>query len=155
MAEEEDRPSSGFKRSFAPARKLAVSSGQFKFSTKILAGMVRWSEPVRMVLGNIRESPTNQKIEQGILIRTPVPCLGAGWPPLCPGGYAPRFDPRPRGVLPQALRALFLGGAAPVPLFLLVRVTKNPQPLSSTTYLRGEEVCLATRLGQIDVAEAN
>ena len=45
---------------FAPARKLAVSSGQFKFSTKILAGMVRWSEPVRMVLGNIRESPTNQ-----------------------------------------------------------------------------------------------
>ena len=30
-------------------------------------------------------------------------------------GYAPRFDPRPRGVLPQALRALFLGGAAPVP----------------------------------------
>ena len=60
------------------------------------------------------------------------------------------------GVLPQALRALFLGGAAPgTPLFLLVRVTKNPQPLSSTTYLRGEEVCLATRLGQIDVAEAN
>ena len=61
MAEEEDRPSSGFAKDlFAPARKLAVSSGQFKFSTKILAGMVRWSEPVRMVLGNIRESPTNQ-----------------------------------------------------------------------------------------------
>ena len=72
-----------------------------------------------------------------------------------PRGYAPRFDPQTQGVLPQALRALFLGAQPRCPLFLLVQVTKNPQPLSSTTYLRGEEVCLATRLGQIDVAEAN
>ena len=77
--------------------------------------MVRWSEPVRMVLGNIRESPTNQKIEQGILIRTPVPCLGAGGGLLFARGMPPRFDPQTQGVLPQALRALFLGGAAPGP----------------------------------------
>ena len=30
-------------------------------------------------------------------------------------GMPPRFDPQTQGVLPQALRALFLGGAAPVP----------------------------------------
>ena len=64
--------------------------------------------------------------------------------------------PRPRGGLALALRALFLGGAAPgAPCSSWYGVTKNPQPLSSTTYLRGEEVCLASRLGQIDVAEAN
>ena len=117
MAEEEDRPSSDSPKIFAPARKLAVSSGQFKFSTKILAGMVRWSEPVRMVLGNIR-SPQPIKIEQGILIRTPVPCLGPGGL-LCPGGMPPRFDPQTQGVLPQALRALFSGAqprCPPVPL---------------------------------------
>ena len=72
-----------------------------------------------------------------------------------PQGYAPRFDPQTQGVLPQALRALFRGRSPRCPLFLLVRSNQNPQPLSSTTYLRGEEVCLATRLGQIDVAEAN
>ena len=48
----------------------------------------------------------------------------------------PRFDPQTQGVLPQALRALFLEAQPQCPLFLLVRVTKNPQPLSSTTYLR-------------------
>ena len=59
-----------------------------------------------------------------------VPSLFQGVYPLDP-------TPRPRGGLALALRALFLGGAAPgAPLFLLVRVTKNPQPLSSTTYLR-------------------
>ena len=42
MAEEEDRPSSGF-AILAPARKLAVRSGQFKFSTKIFGGNGRWS----------------------------------------------------------------------------------------------------------------
>ena len=60
------------------------------------------------------------------------------------------------GVLPQALRYLVLGGRSPrCPLFLLVRSNQKPPTPSSTTYLRGEEVCLATRLGQIDVAEAN
>ena len=73
----------------------------------------------------------------------------------CPGGMPPRFDPQTQGVLPQALRALFSGAQPRCPLFLLVRSKLKPQPLSSTTYLRGEEVCLATRLGQIDVAEAN
>ena len=68
MAEEEQAVFWIRQKILAPARKLAVSSGQFKFSAKILAGMVRWSKPVRMVLGNIS---------------------------------APRFDPRPRGVLPQ------------------------------------------------------
>ena len=72
-----------------------------------------------------------------------------------PRGMPLDSTPRPRGVLPQALRALFLGAQPRCPLFLLVRSNQNPQPLSSTTYLRGEEVCLATRLGQIDVAEAN
>ena len=72
-----------------------------------------------------------------------------------PRGMPPRFDPQTQGVLPQALRALFLGAQPRCPLFLLVRSNQSPQPLSSTTYLRGEEVCLATRLGQIDVAEAN
>ena len=45
-----------------------------------------------------------------------------------PRGYAPRFiPPDPGGVLPQALRALFLGGAAPgAPLFLLVRSNQKP-----------------------------
>ena len=52
-----------------------------------------------------------------------------------PRGMPPRFDPRPRG-LASGLEGLVPRGAAPVPLFLLVRVTKNPQPLSSTTYLR-------------------
>ena len=80
--------------------------------------------------------------------------LRAGWPP-CPGGMPPRFDPQTQGVLPQALRACSRGGSPRCPLFLLVRSNQKPQPLSSTTYLRGEEVCLATRLGQIDVAEAN
>ena len=32
-----------------------------------------------------------------------------------PRGMPPRFDPQTQGVLPQALRALFLGGAAPGP----------------------------------------
>ena len=63
--------------------------------------------------------------------------------------------PRPRG-LASGLEGLVPRGRSPgAPLFLLVRVTNHPQPLSSTTYLRGEEVCLASRLGQIDVAEAN
>ena len=54
-----------------------------------------------------------------------------------PRGMPPRFDPQTQGVLPQALRALFLGGAAPVPpCSSWYGVTKNPQPLSSTTYLR-------------------
>ena len=70
-------------------------------------------------------------------------------------GVCPRFDPQTQGVLPQALRALFLGAQPQCPCSSWYGVTKNPQPLSSTTYLRGEEVCLATRLGQIDVAEAN
>ena len=69
-------------------------------------------------------------------------------------GYALDSTPRPRG-LASGLGALFLGAQPRCPLFLLVRSNQNPQPLSSTTYLRGEEVCLATRLGQIDVAEAN
>ena len=61
MAEEEDRPSSGFAKDLLPpARKLAVSSGQFKFSTKIFGGNGPMVRAVRMVLGNIRESPTNQ-----------------------------------------------------------------------------------------------
>ena len=117
MAEEEDRPSSGFAKDLAPARKLAVSSGQFKFSTKILAGMVRWSEPVRMVLGNIR-SPQPIKIEQGILIRTPVPCLGAGWPPLPRGGMPLDSTPDPGG-LASGLEGLLSGAqprCPPVPL---------------------------------------
>ena len=93
-------------------------------------------EPVRMVLGNIRESPTNQKIEQGILIRTPVPCLGAGWPPLCPGVCPLDSTPRPRGVLPQALRALFLGAqprCPPVPLG-----TGNQKPPTPLLYYLSE-----------------
>ena len=53
-----------------------------------------------------------------------------------PRGMPPRFDPQTQGVLPQALRALFLGGAAPVPPVPLGTGNKNPQPLSSTTYLR-------------------
>ena len=46
-----------------------------------------------------------------------------------PRGVCPLDStPRPRGgVLPQALRALFLGGAAPgAPLFLLVRSNQKP-----------------------------
>ena len=75
---------------------------------------------------------------------------------LCPGGMPPRFDPQTQGGLASGLEGLVLGGAAPgAPCSSWYGVTKNPQPLSSTTYLRGEEVCLATRLGQIDVAEAN
>ena len=70
-------------------------------------------------------------------------------------GYTPRSDPQTQGGLALALRALFLGGAAPVPPVPLGTGNQKPPPLSSTTYLRGEEVCLATRLGQIDVAEAN
>ena len=63
--------------------------------------------------------------------------------------------PRPRGSS-LGLEGLVPRGRSPeCPLFLLVRSNQKPQPLSSTTYLRGEEVCLATRLGQIDVAEAN
>ena len=75
---------------------------------------------------------------------------------FCPGGMPPRFDPQTQGGLASGLEGLVLGGAAPgAPCSSWYGVTKNPQPLSSTTYLRGEEVCLATRLGQIDVAEAN
>ena len=66
-----------------------------------------------------------------------------------PQGYAPLDStPRPRGVLPQALRACSRGRSPGAPCSSWYGVTKNPQPLSSTTYLRGEEVCLATRLGQ-------
>ena len=54
-------------------------------------------------------------------------------------GYAPRFDPQTQGVLPQALRALFSGGAAQVPPVPLGTGNQKPQPLSSTTYLRGEK----------------
>ena len=72
-----------------------------------------------------------------------------------PRGMPLDSTPRPRGVLPQALRALFLGAQPQVPPVPLGTGNQKPQPLSSTTYLRGEEVCLATRLGQIDVAEAN
>ena len=72
-----------------------------------------------------------------------------------PRGMPPRFDPRPRG-LASGLEGLVPRGRSPgAPCSSWYGVTKNPQPLSSTTYLRGEEVCLATRLGQIDVAEAN
>ena len=47
-----------------------------------------------------------------------------------PRGYAPRFDPQTQGVLPQALRALFLGAQPRCPLFLLVRSNqKTPTPL--------------------------
>ena len=53
-----------------------------------------------------------------------------------PRGMPPRFDPQTQGGLASGLEGLVPRGAAPVPLFLLVRVTKNPQPLSSTTYLR-------------------
>ena len=72
-----------------------------------------------------------------------------------PRGMPLDSTPQTQGVLPQALRALFLGAQPRCPCSSWYGVTKNPQPLSSTTYLRGEEVCLATRLGQIDVAEAN
>ena len=43
-----------------------------------------------------------------------------------PRGMPLDSTPRPRGVLPQALRALFLGGAAQCPLFLLVRSNQKP-----------------------------
>ena len=44
-----------------------------------------------------------------------------------PRGMPPDSTPDPGGVLPQALRALFLGGAAPgAPLFLLVRSNQKP-----------------------------
>ena len=46
-----------------------------------------------------------------------------------PRGMPLDSTPRPRGVLPQALRALFLGGAAPVPpCSSWYGVTKNPNP---------------------------
>ena len=81
--------------------------------------------------------------------------LGAGWPPLCPGGMPLDSTPDPGG-LASGLEGLVPRGRSPgAPCSSWYGVTKNPQPLSSTTYLRGEEVCLATRLGQIDVAEAN
>ena len=49
-----------------------------------------------------------------------VPSLFQGVYPLDP-------TPRPRGGLALALRALFLGGAAPgAPLFLLVRSNQKP-----------------------------
>ena len=54
-----------------------------------------------------------------------------------PRGMPPRFDPQTQGVLPQALRALFLRGRSPgAPCSSWYGVTKNPKPLSSTTYLR-------------------
>ena len=81
--------------------------------------------------------------------------LRAGWLSFCPGVCPLDSTPQTQGVLPQALRALFRGRSPGAPCSSWYGVTKNPQPLSSTTYLRGEEVCLATRLGQIDVAEAN
>ena len=127
MAEEEDRPSSGFAKDlFAPARKLAVSSDNSNFQQKILAGMVRWSEPVRMVLGNIR-SPQPIKIEQGILIRLGT-MLRAGWPPFAQG-VCPQIRPPDPGGLASGLEGLVLGAAQPPPpLFLLVRSNQNPQP---------------------------
>ena len=73
-----------------------------------------------------------------------------------PRGMPPRFDPQTQGGLASGLEGLVPQGRSPgAPCSSWYGVTKNPQPLSSTTYLRGEEVCLATRLGQIDVAEAN
>ena len=70
-------------------------------------------------------------------------------------GVCPQIRPPDPGGLASGLEGLVSGRSPRCPLFLLVRSNQNPQPLSSTTYLRGEEVCLATRLGQIDVAEAN
>ena len=73
-----------------------------------------------------------------------------------PRGMPLDSTPRPRGGLASGLEGLVPRGRSPgAPCSSWYGVTKNPQPLSSTTYLRGEEVCLATRLGQIDVAEAN
>ena len=43
-----------------------------------------------------------------------------------PRGMPPRFDPPDPGVLPQALRALFLGRSPRYPLFLLVRSNQKP-----------------------------
>ena len=43
-----------------------------------------------------------------------------------PRGMPPRFDPQTQGVLPQALRALFLGAQPRCPLFLLVRSNQKP-----------------------------
>ena len=53
-----------------------------------------------------------------------------------PRGYAPRFDPQTQGVLPQALRALFLGGAAPVPPVPLG--TGNQKPPTPLLYYLSE-----------------
>ena len=66
------------------------------------------------------------------------------------------LDPTPDlGGLASGLRALFLGAQPRCPLFLLVRSNQSP-PTPLLYYLsEGEEVCLASRLGQIDVAEAN
>ena len=78
-------------------------------------------------------------------------------PSLCQGGIPPRSDPQTQGGSSLGLEGLVPRGRSPrcPPCSSWYGVTKNPQPLSSTTYLRGEEVCLASRLGQIDVAEAN
>ena len=81
--------------------------------------------------------------------------LRAGWLP-CPGGMPPRFDPQTQGGLASGLEGLVPSGTQPPvpPLFLLVRSNQKPQPLPY--YLsEGRRSCLATRLGQIDVAEAN
>ena len=43
-----------------------------------------------------------------------------------PRGMPLDSTPRPRGVLPQALRALFLGAQPRCPLFLLVRSNQKP-----------------------------
>ena len=75
--------------------------------------------------------------------------------PLCSRGYTPRSDPQTLGGLASGLEGLVPRGRSPGAPVPLGTGNQSPQPLSSTTYLRGEEVCLASRLGQIDVAEAN
>ena len=53
-----------------------------------------------------------------------------------PRGMPLDSTPRPRGVLPQALRALFLGGAAPVPPVPLG--TGNQKPPTPLLYYLSE-----------------
>ena len=53
--------------------------------------------------------------------------LRAGWPPFFAQGVCPLDStPRPRGVLPQALRACSRGRSPRCPLFLLVRSNQKP-----------------------------